>query len=70
MLVLNRKIGQQVLICNGLILVKVLNVNEETITLGFHAPQDINIDREEIYWKKGHQSMPVASLTHYQTQRR
>lgn len=52
MLVLTRKIGQQVLINNGSIQVKVLKVDNGVISIGFKAPDHIDIDREEIFLKK------------------
>ncbi len=52
MLVLTRRRGQQVYINNGAIQVKVLKVKGNTISLGFIAPEHMNIDREEIYLKK------------------
>lgn len=52
MLVLTRKIGQQVLIGNGVIQIKVLKVDNGIISIGFNAPSHIDIDREEIYLKK------------------
>jgi carbon storage regulator len=52
MLVLTRKIGQQVLINDGSIQVKVLGINGNDIRIGFIAPQGIDIDREEIYLQK------------------
>lgn len=52
MLVLTRKIGQQVLIGNGLVQMKVLRVNDDIISIGFSAPSHIEIDREEVYLKK------------------
>lgn len=54
MLVLDRKIGQQVLIGNGMIQMKILRFDKENeiIRLGFNAPSHIEIDREEIYFKK------------------
>lgn len=52
MLVLTRKIGQQVQIGNGLIQIKVLKVNDDIISIGFNAPSNIDIDREEVYLKK------------------
>ena len=52
MLILTRKIGQQVLINNGTIQVKVLGVEGNTISMGFSAPSHIDIDREEIYARK------------------
>ena len=52
MLVLTRKIGQQVLIGNGIIQMKVLKIDGGNISLGFNAPEDIDIDREEVYLRK------------------
>ena len=52
MLVLTRKVGQQVLINNGTIQVKVLRTDNDTITIGFKAPANVDIDREEIFFKK------------------
>ena len=52
MLVLTRKIGQQVQIGNGLIQIKVLKVDDGIISIGFNAPSNIDIDREEVYLKK------------------
>lgn len=52
MLVLTRKIGEQVLIGNGVIQMRILDVKGRTIRIGFVAPSHINIDREEIYLKK------------------
>ena len=52
MLVLTRKIGQQVLIGNGVIQLKVLKIDGGNISIGFNAPDYIDIDREEVYLKK------------------
>ncbi len=53
MLVLTRKIGQQILIDKGAIQMKVLKVsNNGIISIGINAPPHIDIDREEIYVKK------------------
>ncbi len=52
MLVLTRKIGQQVLIDKGSIQIKVLKIDDGIISIGFSAPEHIDIDREEIYVKK------------------
>ncbi len=52
MLVLTRKIGQQVLIGNGMIQMKVLKVDNGNISIGFNAPSHIDIDREEVHLKK------------------
>lgn len=52
MLILTRKPGQKVLINNGSIQVKVLGVDDNVITIGFLAPNNVDIDREEVYWQK------------------
>lgn len=52
MLVLERKIGQKVVIANGAIEVKVLKPNGNMIRLGFKAPQNMDINKEEIYLRK------------------
>lgn len=52
MLVLDRKVGQQVLIGKGAIEIKILRIRDGVISIGFNAPSNIDIDREEIYLKK------------------
>lgn len=52
MLILERKIGQKVLIDNGMIEVKVLRPAGDMIRLGFRAPKDMEIHREEVYLRK------------------
>ena len=61
MLVLSRKIGQQVLIGKGMVQVKVLKIDHGNISLGFNAPGHIDIEREEVYIKK--QAQEAALLT-------
>ncbi|HAT7074065.1 TPA: carbon storage regulator [Legionella pneumophila] len=62
MLVLTRKIGQQILIGKGLIQMKVLKVTDDIISIGINAPQHIDIDREEIYLKKLQQEKAKVAL--------
>ena len=62
MLVLTRKIGQQILIGKGLIQMKVLKVTDDIISIGINAPQHIDIDREEIYLKKLSQEKAKVAL--------
>ncbi len=55
MLVLTRKIGQNIIISNdkGLhVIVTVTNVRNKKAVLGFTAPKEINVDREEIFESK------------------
>lgn len=54
MLILNRDIGQSIII-DGDIIVKVLSQINKSIKLGIEAPEHINIIREEILhrrWKQ------------------
>ena len=46
MLVVTRKIGQQILICDGSIQMKVLKVNGGSISIGINAPKHIDIAPE------------------------
>lgn len=54
MLILYRKIGEQIMIDKGSIQIKIMNVNPDngTITIGFNAPKHVDIDRREIFYKK------------------
>jgi carbon storage regulator len=63
MLVLTRKIGQQILIGKGIIQMKVLKIDNDIISIGINAPQHIDVDREEIYLKKLQQEKNTASLS-------
>jgi carbon storage regulator len=59
MLVLSRKNGESVCISHG-IQVKVLAIRGGTVKLGFEAPADIVIRREEIQKTAETASPPVA----------
>jgi carbon storage regulator len=48
MLVLSRKIGEEIIIA-GNIRVKVVAVNGNRVRLGIVAPEDVTVDREEIH---------------------
>jgi carbon storage regulator len=52
MLILTRRVGEQVLINNGLIEISVLQSQNGFIRLGFKAPSDVVIDRKEVHLKK------------------
>ena len=52
MLVLTRKVGQKILMSNGVIQMKVLKIKDDVISIGINAPISIDIDREEVYFKK------------------
>jgi carbon storage regulator len=48
MLILGRKIGEKVMIGDNIV-VSVLGVNGSQVRLGFNAPEDVDIHREEVY---------------------
>ncbi|EEZ95956.1 carbon storage regulator [Legionella longbeachae] len=52
MLILSRKIGENVLIDQGTIQIKLLDVKGRYARIGFIAPAGTDIDREEIYIRK------------------
>lgn len=52
MLVLTRRVGEQIFIDKGQIQIKVLFVRNGNIALGIQAPSDVDVDREEIYYLK------------------
>ncbi|RAP35732.1 carbon storage regulator [Legionella quinlivanii] len=63
MLVLTRRVGEQIFIDKGQIKIKVLFVRNGNIALGIQAPSQIDVDREEIYYRKqdNHENIPVES---------
>jgi carbon storage regulator len=52
MLVLSRKNGEEIFIDNAQIIVKVIFAKDGKALLGIHAPQNIDIDRKEIFLRK------------------
>ena len=48
MLVLSRKVGQKIMIGNGIV-VTVLGHKGDCVKLGIQAPQEVSIHREEIH---------------------
>ncbi|MBA2648287.1 MAG: carbon storage regulator [Legionella sp.] len=52
MLVLTRRVGEQILIDKGQIQVKVLAERNGTICIGVQAPAHIDVDRQEIFMRK------------------
>lgn len=60
MLVLTRRVGEQIFIDKGQIKIKILFVRNGNIALGIHAPSHIDVDREEIYYRKKDNPEDVA----------
>ena len=56
MLVLTRKIGEQIIVADN-IRISVIEVGPGRVKIGIEAPKSISVDRAEIYEKK--QSEPV-----------
>ena len=52
MLVLTRRVGEQIFIDKGQIKIKVLFVRNGNIAIGIQAPSHVDVDREEIYYRK------------------
>ena len=52
MLVLTRKIGEQMLIDKGKITIKFLAHHKGVVTFGINAPAHIDVDRQEIFLSK------------------
>jgi carbon storage regulator len=49
MLVLNRKIGERIVVPNCELAVTVISVKGQVVRLGFSAPEDIEVYREEVW---------------------
>ena len=61
MLVLTRRVGEAILINNGTIQIRVLTIKGGSIRIGLIAPENIDIDREEVYIKKLAQRAPTLN---------
>lgn len=59
MLVLSRKLGEEVVIA-GNIRVKVVGIQGNRVKLGIVAPQDVTVHREEIHRARMEFAEPVA----------
>ena len=51
MLVLTRHAGEEIIIGDNLLRIKVLGIGSNTICLGFDAAKDLSIHRKEIFDK-------------------
>ncbi len=65
MLVLTRKIGEQIIIA-GNITISIVSVGPGRVKIGIDAPSSVSIDRSEIHERKAHEeatSVNIADLT-------
>lgn len=51
MLVLTRRINEQIIIGNNLVTIKVLSFEGDCVRLGFEASKELSVHREEIFHK-------------------
>jgi len=49
MLVLTRKVGQAIVIGDGIAIVTVLKSDRGELCLGIEAPRDVSVHRKEVY---------------------
>ncbi len=49
MLVLTRRVGETLVIADGLIKVAVLGIKGNQVRIGVHAPKEVSVYRDEIY---------------------
>lgn len=52
MLILTRRIGEEILIDQGQIMIKVITMLDGVVAIGIHATRKIDIDRKELFLKK------------------
>jgi carbon storage regulator len=52
MLVLARRLGEKIVIAEGLITITVVEIQADKVRLGIEAPKDIQVNRLEIEIKK------------------
>ena len=52
MLVLTRRIGEEIMIDKGQIKIKILNIRNGLVAVGIQAPNRVDVDRKEIFFRK------------------
>ena len=62
MLVLSRKLGERVLVPQCSLSITVVAVEGNTIRLGFTAPSEVGVYREEIWQRIGSEDKPRVRL--------
>ena len=61
MLILGRRLGQKVIVDGGRMVIEVVGVRGGGVRLGFTAPLDVVIDREEIDERKRRERLARAA---------
>lgn len=51
MLLLNRRVNESVIIADGLIRIVIVDIRRGMVRIGIDAPEDIDVNREEVYEK-------------------
>ncbi len=70
MLVLSRRIGEEIVIGDATIRITVVDLGRNRVRLGIDAPENVVVDREEIHrlWKEFHSdSIPEDSSRSQET---
>lgn len=62
MLVLTRKKGEKVRISDEIIL-EIIEINQNSVKLGFTAPTDVKIYRDELYMKIVEENKKAGTIT-------
>jgi carbon storage regulator len=66
MLVLTRRVGEEILIDKGQIQIKILYVRNGHIAVGINAPSHVDVDRKEIFIRKMANPEPPKKAGIYQ----
>ena len=64
MLVLSRRIGEEILIDKGQIKIKILNIRNGSVAVGIQAPKQVDVDRKEIFFRKQNNPLGKPAKTH------
>jgi carbon storage regulator len=60
MLVLSRKVGEEIVVSNGAITISVLGVSGRKVRLGVSAPSEVPVHRNEIHHRISAATTPTA----------
>lgn len=67
MRVISKKIGEQIWLNDGVIIIKMLALEDGVVCIGFTAPAYIEIDREEVRLRKIAKRNMALSLSNLNT---